>query len=150
MTRSYTRLNKALASAELTTNVILPHDLKAMRHADALAQSSTHPKHRLGAVLYRRGKAIGEGVNSQRSHPFQAKHNPFSMNLHAELDALIDGFKSHPEDIGGASIAVSRIRRGNTFGCSYPCEHCLPALIEAGISRIVCYDVNDNVTAIKI
>lgn len=148
MPRSYTRLNLALSSVE--TDKITLADTKALQQADSLAALSEHPKHKLGAVIFHRNRVYGEGYNRLKSHTFQAKHNPFSMNLHAELDALIDGFRSHPNDIGGASIAVSRIRRSDTFGCSYPCEHCLPALIEAGISRIVCYDVNDNVTAIKI
>lgn len=148
MPKVYTRLNLALASVE--TIEVSEHDISALELADSLAKESECRPHRLGAVLYNRGRIVGKGLNRLRSHPLQAKYNPFSIRLHAEISAIINGLRTNPGDVEGASIAVSRVSRKGTFGCSYPCEHCLPALLEANVRRIVCYDLNDKVTAIKI
>ncbi len=79
--------------------------------------NSTHPNPRVGCVIVRDGKILGEGWHRCAGDP------------HAEVEALRDA----EEDVAGATCYVSL----------EPCTHhgrtppCTQALIDAGIARIV-------------
>ncbi len=91
-----------------------------MRRALALAArgvGTTHPNPRVGAVLVRGGKVVGEGWHRAPGEP------------HAEALAL--------------AAAGPRARGGTLFVTLEPCAHhgrtppCADALVEAGVARVV-------------
>ena len=146
--KKFTRLNIFLASQE--TIPLTKHDSYWLACADKLANSSLHPKNRVGSIIYQRGKFISQGINETKTHPYQAKWNRYSGCLHAEISAIIEGLRTNANtDWSSCSIAVSRIKRNDTL-CSYPCQHCYPAIEKLGIRHIVCYDCDSNAVSIRI
>jgi len=96
------------------------HDLKYMAHAIQLAQRglyTTDPNPRVGCVVVREDKIVGEGWHQQAGGP------------HAEIAAL--------EDAG------ERAKGADVYVTLEPCSHhgrtppCIDALIRAGVSRVV-------------
>jgi tRNA(Arg) A34 adenosine deaminase TadA len=144
----YTRLNSELAS-KIPTKITL-HDEDMLERALGLAQVSSHVPQRLGAVIFKRNRIIGRGYNSSKSHPLQAKYNRLSIRLHAEIAAIVDGLRENPNEMAGASIAVARVRREGSLGCSLPCPSCLGAIRSVGIRRIVCYGADDMPVSVSL
>lgn len=134
----FSRLNTVLSG--MPTDELTKQDVRWLNWAFDLAQSSEYPKpnFRIGAVIVHHGKVIGYGVNSIKTHPFQAKTNYLSSQLHAEMVALLAAQKTGC-DLSKATIYVARSRRKNP-ACSYPCRFCWPVLEHAGIQTVVCYD----------
>lgn len=125
-------------------------ELDMLERADGLAKVSSCSPHRLGAVIFKRNIILGRGYNSNKSHPLQARFSRFSIRLHAEIAAVVDGLRENEEELHGATIAVSRITRKGLRGCSFPCGACLGAINSVGIHRLVCYDTSDKPTAIDL
>ncbi len=95
---------------------------KFMRRAFALARKTNpFPNPRVGAVLVRDGKVIGEGHHRKAGMP------------HAEIEAIKDAL-ARGEDVKGAVLYVTL----------EPCSHrikrtppCTDAIIKAGIAKVV-------------
>jgi dCMP deaminase len=94
--------------------------------AKKLSLHSTHPQHKLAAVVTRRNKVISLGFNKYKTSP-RSPH-PF-YSLHAEVSAIINA----KQDLQGCSIYVYRETKNGTLGLSRPCHSCLNAIQEAGI-----------------
>lgn len=105
---------------------------KAMlaRAAEVAKQSSCKQKH--GAILYRGGRVLAVGVNSQRNEHPSMEIDPTEYTYHAEVAAM---FGVHSTE--GATLFVARInRRGNpVYSC--PCENCMHSILVGGIKRVV-------------
>ena len=106
------------------------HDRTHMRRALALARRGwgcTAPNPRVGAVVVRDGRVLGEGWHRVYGGP------------HAEVEAL----RSAGDDARGATIYVSL----------EPCNHtgrqppCVDALLAAGVARVVCATRDPNPVA---
>lgn len=104
------------------------------RAARLAANNSTDFRHRLGAVLFQKKMVIAEGWNKKKTHPMQKRwaSKPQRIYLHAEIDAILKG----GDLTTGASLAVTRLKKDGTYGCSMPCEGCLAAADEVGIKKI--------------
>jgi diaminohydroxyphosphoribosylaminopyrimidine deaminase / 5-amino-6-(5-phosphoribosylamino)uracil reductase len=107
----------------MPTDSFTPPDREAMRRALALAEGGrgkVSPNPMVGAVIARGRATLGEGFHERLG------------GLHAEAAALED-CRRRGEDPRGATAYVSQ----------EPCAHtgrqppCAPALVEAGISRVV-------------
>ncbi len=94
---------------------------------------STRGQHyfKLGAVIAKRGKVLGFGYNSLKTHPrFGSKLDYKTM--HSEGSALYCAFKLGNE-VAGADIYI--YRKNNRT--SKPCPCCHKMLLKAGIRKVI-------------
>lgn len=93
--------------------------------------SKSRMKFKLGAVIFRRGKLIGFGYNSYKTHPtFGSKEH--YKTLHAEGDALYCA-KKLGNDTEGATMIIYRVNNRN----AKPCQYCQQMLKKAGIKKVI-------------
>ena len=116
-----------------------------LARAEELAHSADNSnKHRLGAILIRRGRVIGKGVNKPfKTHPivkriseqnnFQARNGYHKDTIHAELAAMLSVRSS--KGCENSTIFVAR----TLHRTSRPCRHCMQLLKEAGVKKAVYY-----------
>lgn len=102
---------------------------KWMGLAEKLARHSQHPKHKVGAVIVRRGVVLGVGYNKMRTHPKSATPH---RRTHAELSAVLNARC----DLSGATIYVARINKNEVPALAKPCPACQALLDECGIHAI--------------
>ena len=88
----------------------------------------------LAAILRRKGRVIRIGINSDKTHPrFKRRYDDgtWAAHMHAEMDVLRF---AEPGD----ELEVMRWRKSdNTFAMAKPCRHCIPHILDAGISRVM-------------
>ncbi len=142
--RVYTNLSR-LSQYPATTPS--EREITMLSIASSLALSSNCNPHKIGAILFKRNRVLARGFNRLGGHPFQHRWNRKGSTLHAEMHALLLASKDR-EDVEGASIAVARWTKSHTDGCSFPCNHCLPALQYSGIRNVICY--SDNHVPVKV
>lgn len=104
-------------------------DHSAMRQAKTLSTKSTM-SFQLGAVVYKKGRVIGRGYNSRKTHPKWGGTSKFLM-LHAECAAMYDAEKNG-HDLSGCTIYV--YRKNNTL--ARPCPSCVKIMREHGIRKV--------------
>ena len=83
--------------------------------------NTTSPNPRVGCVLVKDGKIIGQGAHLKAGEP------------HAEIMALRDAEQKSPENIKAATAYVT-LEPCSHFGRTPPCAN---ALIDAGVARVV-------------
>lgn len=93
-------------------------------------------KFKVGAVILRKGKIIGKGFNTKKTHPLGAKENYKTM--HAEIAALYDCIKKR---ISVRGCIVYVFRRNNET--AKPCNCCFSTLKFFGVSKVF-YTFNPN------
>lgn len=110
-----------------------------MRHerlARNMALKSTS-KFRLGAVVIRKGRAIGAGYNKmQKTHPINKRfsNTDFDCGVHAEIDACI-GLDA--DALNGSTVLVYRVLRNGDPALARPCSMCRKYLTQVGISKVI-------------
>lgn len=98
---------------------------------------------RLASMLVYRNEILGVGFNKRKTHPFQkrfAKHE-HAINLHAEIDALINARRIYGDDIiSKSTLFVLRIKCGDDMGIiramAKPCLGCQRALSVFNIRKV--------------
>src|SRR2546426_10245979 len=103
--------------------LVSEQDLQFMRLALRLARrgyGATSPNPMVGAVLAKRGRAIGRGWHRRAGAP------------HAEIEAILDA-RQHGHNPKGAALYVT-LEPCCTYGRTPPCTD---AIISAGIKRVV-------------
>ena len=119
-------------------------NIKFFRLAQLLAETSTYPKLRIGAVIVAGRRVVSVGVNRWRTHTKQKKYAPYRYDTqeeaesdvgrcHAEMDALI---KAGRAALHGASIYVYREDLNGLLAECRPCGACMQAIREAGIKNV--------------
>ena len=107
--------------------------------ADAASRTSTHPRAHIAAVITKKNTILAIGVNSEKSHPKQMRHNAkrgFGVDIRHGLHAEIAALLKTDEDLTGASIYVFRRNKvGETAMCR-PCAACEDALRKRGVRHI--------------
>lgn len=86
---------------------------------------------KLGAVVFKRGKILGFGYNSNKTHPKYGS-KPCYQTLHAE-GAAIWAAKKLGNDTQGATMIVYRKNGLN----AKPCVHCQKIIEKAGIKKVI-------------
>src|SRR5205807_610179 len=102
-------------------------DILFLRQTLSLAKKAmgwTFPNPMVGAVIVKNGKIIAKGYHKKIGLP------------HAEVEA----FKNAKEDVRGATLYVN-LEPCSHFGKTPPCA---PAIIAAGISKVVCCTQDPN------
>ena len=119
-----------------------PRQLKLFNLARAVAQTSTHDKARIGAVIIVGKDIVSVGVNGNKSHPLQKLYNKYRFDddrarclKHAEIDAIIKA-KRDPLNDDGAAIYIYRELRTGVQGMCRPCAGCMRALSDYNIKSI--------------
>lgn len=83
--------------------------------------------YRLASVVVdKRGKILGEGVNSYKTHPFSLQHSEYPY-LHAERAAII-ACKPFITELNDFNIYTVRIKKDGSIGLAMPCESCMMML----------------------
>lgn len=119
--------------------------------AREVAKKSTYDGYSLGCVIVYKKHIIGEGANSNKSHPRQKKYNrkyrtflktekPINDLGHAEILALCDIPYPIGQNIDWKEIKVYvfRISPGKSLGqgMARPCKACMAALRDKGIRNL--------------
>lgn len=85
---------------------------------------------KMGAVLVIGGRPVSARPNRMRHHPAVVPNGPCSV--HAEMNTLNGAVEKR-----GGTMYVARLLRRTRFGDARPCDDCVTALIDAGVSRVV-------------
>ena len=111
---------------------------------------------RIAAGIVYKGRLVAVGVNSKKSHPFQAKYskNEHAIYLHAEVAAIMAAKRKLTEaELAKATLYVIRTKEsyinGQTvLGIAKPCEGCERCINDHNIRRVV-YSMDCEVTTEK-
>lgn len=119
----------------------------AKKIAETSEYGNTHKTYWLGSVISTKpsgGTILGVGTNTTRSHPLQSKYSrPFlkdedkSPSTHSEIDAIS---RCRTGDLVSSSIFVARTTKNGSWGNSRPCEGCMKAIKDYGISNVFFYE----------
>lgn len=112
-----------------------------IHHAAKEASKSTF-KYRLGAVITKGGRVLGQGHNEVGRYTKSNPH-PYKDSIHAEVHAILDALRRGKGSIPtGASLWVTRI--GNSgLRSSSPCSYCRLFALANGIKKVI-YTTNDG------
>ena len=85
----------------------------------------------LGALIVdKKGRVLGKGYNTSKTHPLGSKKD--FKTMHAEISALYDCIK-HKKDVKGSTVIV--YRRGGRM--SKPCSCCESTLKKFGVKKVI-------------
>lgn len=102
---------------------------KKFRLAKLISYHSNY-KQRIGVAIYKGARLVSTGFNYLKTHPKYASKYP---SIHAEISAIIKA----QTDLNGCAIYVYREHnKYKTPMLSLPCNNCMSAIFEAGISKI--------------
>lgn len=126
--RRHRQSQEVLYSSEISAK-----DKSAISRAVLTANSSTHHKYRVGAVISVSGR-LTSASNRYRNSAHEA---PFTeLSVHAEVRAVLRACSNGK----GGTIYVARLGGKGRLLPSHPCLRCMAVLLEAGIKRIVWFD----------
>jgi tRNA(Arg) A34 adenosine deaminase TadA len=116
---------------------------KLVKVADSLlriaeAQEPVRRFKHTAAVVYK-GKIIGIGFNSLKSHPLQMKYgrNKDSIYLHAEVAAIKNALRRvSVEFLKHTTLISVRKRPDGSVGIAKPCCGCERCIAEFGIKKV--------------
>lgn len=124
---------------------------KRINKALLVATQSTY-KHRMGAVIYKKGRLIGYGYNKINCST-QKLGKSKQGTIHAEKSAVISCIKHSEKSLDkvqGASIYVSRITRSNSIGLAKPCSNCEKLLRAVGIKWVYYTENNGTISILNL
>ena len=111
-----------------------------------IAESNDGMRAKLAAAVVRGNYIISIGMNSMKTHPFQAKYgiNSECIYMHAELAAIKNALREiDVTDFRYHNMYIVRVKRpfpnSNSFiyGLAKPCIGCMRAITEFGLNKIV-------------
>ncbi len=114
-------------------------------HLAKIAQADETKKWKLAAAVTQRNRVLSIGLNSRKTHPFQAKYSrmPEFNCIHAEIAAIHNYLRTHSvDDLRNCTLYVCRVKRTGpkksyTWGNAKPCCGCMKAIIEFDIRNVV-------------
>lgn len=106
----------------------------------SVAQSS-ECRYKVGSILLRKGKVVGEATNSMKTHPIQfhwatKAGNPKAIHLHAEIHSLITCREEYD------TMIVARVDKKGEFKIARPCKICLGAILASDVKHL--YFTNED------
>lgn len=126
-------------------------DLFYYEKAEEISLLSTFDRVKFGCVAVYKGRIIGSGYNSDKTHPMQLYYNRYrDMNhtsiiihkIHAEI-MCINKIKKLDIDMSKVHLYIFRRRKDTDFGMGRPCNACMMAIKDSGIKHIH-YTTNDG------
>ena len=128
------------------------YDLRMFDQARIEAERSEYRPFKLGCVITYKGRIIGRGKNSTKSHPLQKKYNRkyrhfnctrgefVNDSVHAEIAAIASVPYAVGKDIDWSKVHVYvyRICNGKKhgYGNARPCPACMNAIKDMGIKNV--------------
>lgn len=103
---------------------------KALSVATASAEKNQH-----GALILARKGPVGAGINVSLPHPPKGV-----WSIHAEVAAIAAAQRLYGDSLRGLTLVSARVGSHGQAKCSKPCDACMKAIRDAGISRIVYHD----------
>jgi deoxycytidylate deaminase len=97
---------------------------------------------RISACVVYKNNIVAFGMNSKKTHPFQAKfgRNSESIYLHAETSAIYNALKILTlEELEKSTLYVCRVKMVNNkecWGLSKPCDGCAKAIATFNIKKV--------------
>lgn len=104
-------------------------DHRRIKRAITAARQSRHHRIRVGAVVSVAGR-LSVSANIPRN---DARVCWQHASTHAEMAALSDAYRGGH----GGTVYVARIGASGRPLPSFPCERCVPELLDAGVKRLV-------------
>lgn len=131
--------------------------VKLLSRAFVLSQTSVCHQ-RVAAIITQNNKIVCEAINNYKTHPKQ-KHWAFKdatwkkiLNnyLHAELACIIQTKNIEFNKTTTLYIARTCLAKNPSVVSSFPCRVCLPAIMHAKITKLVCYNTNKEAVEIDL
>lgn len=134
--------------------MITKTDLKFFQKAKRVALTSDYNKIHVGCVATYKGKIIGTGRNSNKTHPLQKNYNRFRIpegeditmivlpKIHAEIDCLSQ-IRGLDINYSKVKLYIYRVCNARLHGISRPCQSCMAAIKDMGIKNIY-YTTDDG------
>ncbi len=141
----YVGLNNLLARAPRTP--LDEDDRRWLLYAKQLTHKSPVPRWAMAAVIARGDDLVVQSTNITGTHPFQSRYNRLTTHTHAEMMCLI---KSRPADLINKTIYIQRHKRDGMDSCTYPCVHCMNAILTTRLRFICCVDEQHRPVKIDI
>ena len=113
-------------------------------------ENQTEYNQKVGCVITdKRGNVLSEGMNSNKSHPIQARFAKLvgkeeKIFLHAEISALVK-CRGEPH-----TIYIARVTQAGHMGRAKPCTICEEAIRQSGIEFVVYTDDDEMVTRYEV
>ncbi len=115
-----------------------------------VAEDSTFPNYRHGAILVRGGSILSSACNKSNhinwANKFRNKDCGHATH-HAEVGAILGMAR---EKTTGATVYVARIGKSGELKMSKPCEMCQQVLAHVGVKKVYYSIDDDNVGCIKL
>lgn len=125
-------------------------DQKYMNMAAKIAAGSIpHAGARVVSVIALRNHILSIGVNSSKTHPFQAKFskNDHALYWHAETRAISLALKNGYKDLlKKSSLYVLRLTKAGRPAISMPCPGCAKAISVHNVGRVIYSKGDENFT----
>lgn len=107
-----------------------PWHLRYFRLAKKQSEKSTHYQHKLGCVIVKSNRIVGEGFNKLKSHPKSPHAYSF---IHAEFDSA---HKVDPKDMKDSIVFVYREHKNGNFAIAKPCKTCAKLLKDLMVKSV--------------
>jgi tRNA(Arg) A34 adenosine deaminase TadA len=141
-------MNKIIVSLKAPILVVRNKDTKVLNILSKMAVAVEPVSAvRVAAAIVYRGDTISFGVNSRRSHPFQARfaRNDQQIFMHAENAAIHRAMRHlSNKELAKSTLYVSRVKHrqndqsGNMIhAAACPCSGCMLAIEQYGIKNII-------------
>lgn len=120
-------------------------DMRYFSKASQIASMSDFARTHVGCVAVYRGRIIGIGCNTNKTHPDQKYYNRFRNTnendgivihkAHAEIRCL-NSVKDMDVRWSKVKLYIYRQRRDIPHGIARPCKACMAAIIDLGIQDV--------------
>ena len=131
----YLGLNRLLSRAPRSP--LTQDDQRWLLYTKHLCAKSPVPRWAMAAVIAHEDNLVTQSTNILGTHPFQSRFNRMTTHTHAEMMCLI---KSRPEHLRNKTIYIQRHKRDGMDSCTYPCVHCMNAILTTQLQYICCID----------
>ena len=119
---------------------MMKRDYHYFEIAKAVSHMSDYKRCKIGAVVVRKNKILGMGMNLEKTHPIQQRLNELTMGkkkhdfIHAEVNAI----RHVPDksDLKGSSIYIYRELKDGSLALCRPCPACLYEIRKYGIKKM--------------
>jgi dCMP deaminase len=129
------QLPSQTTSPSLTSPLLSHWDVRFLRIAQEVGSWSHDPGTKVGCVIVRDRRIIATGYNgfpqglSDSLELYENRDYKLAVTVHAEANAILNAAKNGARTEGATAYV--------TFP---PCSQCAAALIQAGVSKVICPD----------
>lgn len=123
-------------------------DMKYFAKAAKVASISDFKQVHIGCVAVYKGKIIGIGCNTNKTHPIQKKYNKYrdvqgccnpnlynAPKMHAEINCL-NQIRHLDINFSKVKLYIYRQRKDREFSIARPCDSCMRAIKSMNIHEI--------------